>query len=322
MRHLLTGATGLVGRHVLDLLLERGDEVRALVLEPEAVEGLRRRGVQVEQGDLSRASDLTAAVAGVDAVIHCAGVVFAGASRAQLWAVNVEGTERLIEAAARSGSPRFVYVSSVGVYGHAAPPVAEDAPKRPVGAYAESKWAAEQALWRRDAEGRLSAVALRPCPIYGPGDRRVTQALSTLGRLRVAPLPGGGRRLLDLVYVSDVAAAAVAAGTEPAAAGHAYNITDGESHTYRDVLDAYGDVTGRRPAILPVPGAAAVGFLRLLTRLRQARGVPGDWAGQLERLRAFALDAHYSIEAARRDLRYSPRVGLREGLRRTFAPDG
>lgn len=318
MRHLVTGATGLVGSRIVERLLARGDAVRALVLEPEAVDALKRRGVDARPGDLSGPTDLAAAVDGVDSVIHCAGIVQASAPREDLWAVNVGGTERLLAAAAGTGRPRFVYVSSVGVYGRAAPPVAEDAPKEPVGAYAESKWAAEQALWRWHADKGLPAVVLRPCPIYGPGDRRITQALSRLGRLRVAPLPSAGRRLLALVYVSDVADAIVAAATLPAAEGHAYNVTDGEAHTYRDVLLAYGEVMGRRPAIVPVPGRAVVLGLQMLVRVRQARGRPGDWEGQIERLRAFDLDAHYSIEAARRDLGYRPRVGLLEGLRHTF----
>lgn len=318
MRHLVTGATGLVGNRVVERLLARGDAVRALVLEPEAVVPLRERGVDVRPGDLGGTADLTAAADGVDTVIHCAGVVQANARRESLWAVNVEGTERLLAAVARVGGPRFVYVSSVGVYGHAPPPVAEDAPKQPVGAYAESKWAAEQAVWRYHAEKRLRAVAVRPCPIYGPEDRRITLAISRLGRLRVLPLPRSGRRLVALVYVSDVADAVVAAATVPAAVGNAYNVTDGGSHTYRDVLAAYGRVTGRRPAILPVPGHAVVLALQLLLRLRQARGRPGDWAAQIERVRAVDLDVGYSIEAASRDLGYRPQVGLLEGLGRTF----
>jgi nucleoside-diphosphate-sugar epimerase len=321
MRHLVTGATGLVGSRVVERLLARGDAVRALVLEPEAVDALRRRGVDVRTGDLSGPTDLPAAADGVDTVIHCAGVVEASARREDLWAVNVAGTERLLAAAAQAGRPRFVYVSSVGVYGHAPPPVAEDAPKQPVGAYAQSKWAAEQALWRWHAEKGLPAVVLRPCPIYGPGDRRITRALSRLGRLRVAALPHAGRRLVPLVYVSDVADAIVAAATRPAADGHAYNVTDGEAHTYRDVLLAYGEVMGRRPAIVPIPGRAMVLGLQMLMRVRQARGRSGDWEGQMERVRAFDLDAHYSIEAARRDLDYRPRVGLLEGLRHTFGPE-
>ena len=317
MRYLVTGATGLVGSHVVDHLLERGESVRALVFEPEAAEPLRARGVDVHVGDLTR-GELTPLVNGTDAVLHCAGAVKVMATREQLWSVNVEGTQRLLAAAASLDCTRFVFVSSTSVYGHPPPPVTEDAPKRPVGAYGESKWAAEEALWRYRAEYGLPAVALRPCPIYGPRDQRIAQALVDLGRMRVAPLAGGGRRVVDLVYVTDVAEAVIAAATAPAAIGRAYNLTDGERHTYRDVLVAYEQATGRRPAILPVPGSALVGAMRALIWLRQRRGVPGDWTGQMGRVRGFVLDTHYAIDAARRDLGYAPKVGLTEGVRRTL----
>ena len=320
MRYLVTGATGLVGRHVVDLLLARGDAVRALVLEASALEDLRRRGVEAIPGDLSGSSDLGPAVAGVDVILHCAGVVQMGAERRDLWSVNVEGTERLLASAARAALPRFVYLSSVGVYGRAPAPTTEDAPKSPVGAYPESKWAAEQALWRRHADDGMPVVVLRPCPIYGPGDRKVSQAIARLGRMPVLPLPHAGRRLADLVYVSDVAEAVLSAASAPAAVGRAYNITDGERHTYRDILLAYEQVCGRRPAIVGVPGPAVVRAVQLLMWWRQLRRRSGDWAGQVARVRALDADAHYSIEAARRDLGYRPRVGLIEGLRRTFSP--
>jgi nucleoside-diphosphate-sugar epimerase len=120
--------------------------------------------------------------------------------------------------------------------------------------------------------------------------------------MRLVPLPVGGARLLDLVHVSDVVEAALAAASAPAAVGHAYNLTDGESHSYRDILDAFARFTGRRPAIVSIPGP----LFRLGARL-----IPG--------LRPLGLDLHYAIDAARRDLDYRPQVGLSEGLGRMLA---
>jgi nucleoside-diphosphate-sugar epimerase len=301
MRYLVTGGTGLVGGHLIDRLREAGDEVRALVRRPAVAEELRRRGVDSRLGDLADARDLPAAVEGVDVVVHAAGVVQVMGEHRELWAVNVEGTERLLEASARAGLRRFVHLSSVAVYGPAPAPIAEDAPKRPVGPYGQSKWAAEQALWRRHAEGGLPAVALRPCIIYGGRDRHAWPVLERLRRMRVLPLPRGGRRLIDLVHVSDVVDAVMAASTAPEAVGRAYNLTDGERHSIRDILEAYGRIAGRRPAILPIPGPVWGLALRVRSRLR-----------------AFDLDFHYAIDAARRDLGYRPRVGLVEGLSRTL----
>ena len=301
MRYLVTGATGLVGSHVVDRLLASGDAVRVLVRRPADADALRRRGAESRLGDLAEAADLPPVVAGMDVVVHCAGVVQVRGQHRDLWTVNVLGTERLLAASATTGLRRFVHISTVAVYDHMSTTMAEDAPKQPTGAYGKSKWAAEEALWRHCAEHALPAVALRPCVVYGGRDRHAWPALSRLARMRVVPLPRGGARLLDLVHVSDVVEAVLAAAHEPAAAGHAYNITDGETHSYRDILTSLGRLTGRRPAILPIPSPA----WRLAGRVVAAA-------------RALDLDLHYPIDAARRDLGYRPRVGLLEGLRRTL----
>jgi nucleoside-diphosphate-sugar epimerase len=314
---LVTGAAGLVGGHLVARLLERGDRVRALVLDAGEAARVSRPGVDVHVADLAAAADLAPALDGTDAIVHCAGVVRLTAPPSEFFAVNVGGMERLLAAACRVRVGRFVHLSSVSVYGHAAAPVSEDAPKRPLGAYGQSKWAAEQLLWRHHAQEGLPAVALRPCPIYGPGDRRVTAAIRTMGRLRAVPLPHAGRRLIDLVYVSDVADAAVAA-LDASAVGRAYNITDGEAHSYRDVLDAHAQAVGRRPRIVPVPLPALLAAMRLGMAWRRWRGAPAGFDQQLERARGLGLDAHYSIDAARRDLGYRPAVGIVEGLRRTL----
>src|SRR2546428_8068396 len=111
-----------------------------------------------------------------------------------LWAVNVESTERLLAAGARAGLGRFVHLSSVAVYGAAPAPVGEDAPKQPRGAYGQSKWAAEEALWRYHSDHRVPDVALRPCAIYGGRERRPRPVPSPPGRVGVVPRPGGGPR--------------------------------------------------------------------------------------------------------------------------------
>jgi nucleoside-diphosphate-sugar epimerase len=136
--------------------------------------------------------------------------------------------------------------------------------------------------------------------------------------MRLVPLPRGGRRLLDLVHVSDVVEAVLAAIASPAAVGHAYNITDGESHSYRDILVAYGELTGRRPAVLAVPPCLFRLTLKLGLALQRGRRLTREASGRVAQAGALDLDVHYSIEAARSDLGYRPRVGLREGLRRTL----
>jgi nucleoside-diphosphate-sugar epimerase len=317
MRVLVTGATGFIGGHVVDRLLEQGESVRALVLERAERDSLRARGVNAFQADLTDGADLTPVLDSVEVVIHCAGVVpdRLSAVPGTLWQVNLGGTERVLAASARAGVERFVHLSSVVVYGIAAStPVTEDAAKRPIGAYSESKWAAELALWRYHAEHRLPVVAVRPCWIYGPRDQKFTRGLLRRCRQRVMALPDGGHRLLDLVFVSDVVDALLAAATNPLAVGRAYNITDGEKHSLREIGAVYRDITGRSPRVVTIPTKRLLPALRFASRLMPGR-IVGNLAAGLE---IFQHDIHYAIDAARRDLTYRPRVGLGEGLRRSL----
>lgn len=315
-QYAVTGATGFLGRNLVQRLLEQQDAVRALVPEESEVEPLRRRGVDVRPGDLNGTRDLANFVEGASVVIHCAGVVDLSSTSAEHWKVNVEGSERLFAACVQAGVPRFVFLSSVGVYGHGNSPIREDAPKRPVGAYGKSKWAAEKSLWTYHADHGLPAVALRPCIVYGPHDQRIWPLVESLCRKRFVPLPDGGKRIVDLVHVADVVDAVLAASRAEAAVGKAYNITDGETHSFRDLVDTFARITDTRPVILPVPGGLLVRAVQAGLRWKQLRGIEGDWVGQADRVRALAMDLHYAIDAARRDLAFSPRVGIAEGMRR------
>ena len=316
MRFFVTGATGLVGSHAVDGILAQGHSVRALIRRPRDAEAMRERGIDVAMGDLSDEGVLRASVEDADVVVHSAAAVGAIDDRDLLREVNVEGTKRLLAACVAQNVPRFVHVSSVAVYGYAPPPVREDAPKKPPGAYGASKWEAEQLVERIGRESNLGIVVLRPCAVYGERDRHAQRAFSRIAGLPVVPLARGGSRLFDLVHASDVASAVLAAASSDAALGHAYNITDGASHTHRDILMTLEHVLGRRPWIVSLPGSA---FTAIDTLQNWVQYVNAKGAKRLGRLKVLDLDLHYSIEAARRDLRYEPEVRLDEGLKSAFA---
>ena len=116
MRWLVTGATGFIGTTLVERLIARGDEVRALVRDPGRARELRSMGAELVTGDVSRPESLDGAVPDVDAVVHLAGLVKA-LTREELFRVNAEGTRALAAAATRSGRPRFVLVSSLAAAG-------------------------------------------------------------------------------------------------------------------------------------------------------------------------------------------------------------
>src|SRR5579884_1183903 len=187
---LVTGATGMVGAAIVRALLGRRCRVRVLARDPERARSLWGSAVEVLAGDLRAPASLVRACQGVSDLYHAAALVGDGPETA-LRETNVEGTRHLLRAARASGVARIAFTSSVSVYGDGLRPgVAEDAPLAPQSAYGLSKVEAEEAV-REIARDGVHAVILRPCIVYGPGDRYFTPQLLSAVRFPVLPLPDG-----------------------------------------------------------------------------------------------------------------------------------
>ena len=319
MKTLVTGATGLVGSHLTERLLERCDSVRALVRDERRAVALTDLGAQLVLGDLSKLDSLKVATQGIDVVYHCAARVslpFQG-NREVILRTNVEGTKNLLEASVQSGVRRFVFVSSVAVYGDARSElVGEDHPLSANGPYGESKVRAEQLIREREKKDPLQAVILRPCVIYGPRDSNFLPRISQALPGRRFPLVNGGHQPLDMVYVTDVAEALILAGTNEKAVGQTYNVTDGKRHSIRELVELFSKTLNRSPRTMSVPYPIAYGFAALSygwSKLRHPRKEPLISPGGV---RAMAHPHHYDISKIQKELGYEPRVPLEEGLKR------
>lgn len=310
MRAMVTGGAGFIGSHVVDALLERGNEV--VVADDLSTGREDNLGAAIEQGATLVVGDVRDPefVDGLlrrerpEAVFHFAAQidVRVSVSKPRLDAgVNVVGTINMLEGARCSGVRRFVYASTGGaIYGEGAPPLGEQAPIRPISPYAQAKFAAEGYcdLYRR-LHG-LSTINLRFANIYGPRqDPRGEGGVIAIfcGRLLRGERPvvyGDGRQTRDYVYVGDVAQAALVA-SESDAHG-AYNVGRGEETSVLQLVERLQDV-GRE---LDVPGGAS--FDPIFAPERQGE------------VRRNALDpakarAHLGLEAD---------TTLNDGLRRTL----
>ena len=315
MRALVTGATGFVGGHVVEALAARGDPVTVLARSAERAEPLARHGVTVALGTLEDAPALAAAVRGVDVVFHLAGLT-AAATPADYQRVNADGTRRLLEAAAAAAPtpPRVVYVSTQAVLGPSAPGarLAEDAPCRPLTGYGRSKLAGEEAV--RSATG-VAWTIVRPSAVYGPRDREFL-AMFRLAAFGLAPVFGSGSQQLSLVYGPDLADAIVRAGTVPAAAGRTYHVAHPEAVTTRELVLAIGRAVGRRPLVVPIPGAVATPLVAAIGALAAARGRPSVL--NRDKMAEFLAPSWLlAVGAAERDLGWRAALDIAEGTRRT-----
>lgn len=296
---LVTGAAGFIGSHLVDRLLSEGREVVGV----DAFTGYysRRRkernlesaagkdGFRLVEGDLL-GLDLDELLRGVDGVVHLAGEPgvrrsWGGALQKYLER-NVVSTERLLEAAWKNDTPRFVYASSSSIYGSdPGHPVDEEHPKRPTSPYGLSKLAAEELIQLYIRERGVPGTILRYFTVYGPRQRpemAVSRFIFAALRGRPVDVFGDGEQARDMTYVSDAVEATVAALDAPPGV---YNVGGGTRATVNAMLDAVGRVAGS--PVEPRYGPAAQGDVR------------STWADS---------------RRAARVLGYGPRVGLEEGI--------
>ncbi|NNK63941.1 MAG: NAD-dependent epimerase/dehydratase family protein, partial [Gemmatimonadetes bacterium] len=192
MRALVTGATGMLGSHVVERLLAEGTEVRALVREPSRATWLARQNVDLARGDLLDPISLRAAARGCDEVYHAAAVIGAGGDWETFRRGNVHGTRALAEAAGEAGAP-MVHVSSTAVFGrHRFFPHPTDEtcplPELPAeDAYGRSKQEAERVVLEAHARGTMHGVVVRPPVMYGLRDRQFIPRLGTVLSRSILP---------------------------------------------------------------------------------------------------------------------------------------
>jgi nucleoside-diphosphate-sugar epimerase len=325
---LVTGATGLVGSHVVEHLARAGEwRVRALVRDPRAAAWLAPLGAELVAGDVLDAGSFDVAARGADVVFHTAAAVVARGGWEAYRRPNVDGTANAVRAAAGAGA-RLLQLSSVAVYGpdaryHAAGGRTDErtplAPLPEGAHYARSKRESEAVALDAHARGEVWATAVRPCVIYGRRDRQFVPRMARLVRAGFVPTIGGGRSTLSIVHAANVAQGAVLAATSDAAGGRAYNLANDFDLTVAEFFRLAAAGLGRRVRLVPVPLAlarAGVALAAAATSLLHDRS-----AGVLLRssLDFVSRDNPFSSDLAKRELGWRPAVTHEVGVPDAFA---
>lgn len=296
-RVFVSGASGFIGRSLVERYRSLGSEVVGV----DAALGEPEQGLV--PGDITEHGDWTRSLDGCDLVVHTAAIVANAVPYETTWRVNVLGTRRLVEAAARAGVPRFVHFSSVRAYSDLDFPdgVDETWPVRTDGhRYVDTKIASEQVVLQAHAAGETAATVVRPGDVYGP--RSIPWTIWPVTGIPngtfVVPVEGG---IFSPVYVDNLVDGVVLAAGD-AGVGGVFNLCDGAGVTNEEFFGHYASMLG---CDLPTAPASEIAVVL------EAAGIGGDTVDYLRRT------GTYSIAAARRVLGYEPSADLAEGMRQT-----
>jgi nucleoside-diphosphate-sugar epimerase len=320
LKVLVTGAAGFLGGHLVDMLLERGDEVRAMVRPVEDSSRLRKLdGVEVVLGDLVDRESLTRAVQGMQRVYNVAAKTGPWGLEKDYNTVNVWGVADLLSASMDAGVQRIVHTSSITAYGHHLKGIisedhpfhAEDNP------YSRTKIAGEKMIADFVNERGAPVVIVRPAWIYGPRDMASFGRFVAMVESGKGFLIGSGKNIVPIVYVRDVAQGLIKAGdASDEAIGKAYTIADDRRVTQAEYLNTIADFLGVASVTRKIP------YLPLLAAGRSAELV---WTAMGRRnstpppvttygVTLLGGNQEFSIEKARREIGYNPEYDVIRGV--------
>ncbi len=319
---LVTGATGLVGSHVVERVQAMDVPVRVLVRASGDTTLLDQWGVEKIEGDMTNEDSIKQAVDGVTVIIHCAAKVGDWGPVKAYRTVNVDGLEKLLIAAESTGKlKRFIQISSLGVYeakDHHGTDETEPPNISGIDGYTLTKLESENLVLKHVKENKLPATVLRPGFIYGPRDRTILPRIMEKIKSKQFAFLGSGEQLMNNTYVENLVDAIFAALENDQVVGEVFNITDDRLVTKKEFIYTISDFAGYEKPVKKVP----LGVARVLAKVLE-----GTWRllGKKEapilsgaRIKFLGLNLDFSINKAKRKLGYEPRFDFADGMKQTM----
>ena len=322
MKALVTGGSGFLGSHIVEILQQRQVQVRVLVRRPQAQ--LSERGIDVVEGDIRDPEAVNTACDGMDVVFHTAAISGIWGPWRLFHAINTSGTRNVVSACVQQHVPRLVYTSSPSVTftGEHQIHVNETVPyaRNWLCHYAHSKALAEQLVLQANDPPRLMTCALRPHLLWGPGDRHLVPQLlnrARSGRLRRI---GDGRNLVDHTFIDNAVwahwQAAERLVPDSPVCGQAYFLSQDDPvncwQWINEILSLAGLPSVRRS--ISYANAHRLGWI--LETYHEIFGLNRDPAMTRFLAAQLAKSHYFDIGRAKRDLGYRVRVTTSEGMER------
>jgi len=318
---LVTGGGGFLAGHLIDKLLEGGHSVRTVELPGRDMGRLSALDLEIIEGDLCDPAVADRACEGVDVVFNPAALCASVGPKKLFWSINVDLTDNLIAGCRKAGVKRLVQISSPSAVLDGTDHIDADEslpyPKKWLNHYSETKAVSEQHVLAANGSD-LETVAIRPHAIWGPRDRTLFPRIIERARAKRIVRVGNGRNVISTLYVENGADALVLAATAEKAPGNVYFVTDADSIKLWDWLTRILNDMGLPPINrkVPYPLVYAVGATQeAIWSLFKLKGEPTVTRYSAAEL---AKNHSYSIERARSDLGYNPKIDREEGLKRFY----
>lgn len=318
MKALVTGASGFIGSHLVDLLLQKNYSVRCLLRRTSSMAWLKGLPIEIVYGDVFDDAGLADAVRDVDVIYHSAGLTKAK-TKEEYFRANAEGTRKLLDAARRfaPGLKRFVLVSSQTAAGPSTSktPITENALPHPITTYGRSKLQAEEICL--EFASYFPVTITRPPAVYGPRDKDIFEFFKTMSK-GLQPVVGFGEKYISLIHVADLVRGIVMAGESERSAGQTYFISSKEVYGWKQIGGITRRALGRRALTLRIPESGVY----VISGFSEFFGLfsPKPVLVNFEKARDMVQD-YWTCDASRAklDFGFEQEISLESGIQQTVA---
>ena len=315
MKNLVTGASGFIGRNLVQKMEKKEIEARVLVRRTSNIRRLSElKNVEICFGDITDFSSAKQAVKGCQVVYHLAGLVSDWGDYRKFYKANYLGSKNILQASIRAKVKKFIYISTMGVLNlKGGGPILEDHPcSHFSSSYSRSKAEAEKLV--RKFRDSIPTVIIRPGVVYGPEDPQCTLRTLNFARKNLLFVINQGKGIFPHLYIDNLVDAILLAAQRKEAIGEIFNITDGVNTPVGEFFKYLNQIAGKGNIHLSFPYPVAWGLAFLMDTIAKLTGKPPllSWTG----LEFLSLKCRFDISKAIEKLGYKPSIPLKEGMKR------
>ena len=321
MKIFVTGGTGFIGKHTVELLSKTNHLIKLLIRKSSDTSSLKYSNITFVEGDLNNRSSLLKGMEGCDSVINIAAhYTFWEPDKSIYSKVNIDGTKNVMECALESGIKKIVHVSTAGIYGKPKDdPFTEESPVGPIqySEYFRTKYEAEKIVWNLFKQNGLPVVVIYPVCVIGPGDTKASGRYLRDLINRKLPATIFNNHIFSFVYVKDVAQAILKALEKENNIREKYLIGNNR-YTWKELNKMISEISGVPLPKLKLPDSITMLNATLLTGLANVIKKPPIWGMSLDQMKV--MKAGFSEDGSKAEkelgIKYTPiRAALEEAIK-------